>query len=131
MLFPANTGSGVSVLVTARSAEALTVVVEVPVLLAGLGSVVALAPTALLVIVVPAAVLELTFTTIVNVAVSPGSTVPFENTTFPVPPTGGALMLQPLPVVTIADTNVVFAGTASVTDTVCASLGPPLTKLIV
>src|SRR6185295_8797735 len=71
------------------------------------------------------------FTTIVNTAVSPAATVAFENTTLPVPPTAGAVMLQPLPVVTTADTNVVLAGTASVTVTVCASLGPLLAKLIV
>src|SRR6185295_12082205 len=131
MLLPAKTGSGVSVLVTARSAIALTVVVAVPVLLPGVGSVVTAAPTALLVIVVPFGVPEFTLTTIENVAVSPAATVALENTTLPVPPTAGALMLQPLPVVTAADTNVVLAGTASVTVTVWASLGPLLTKLIV
>src|SRR6185436_5663760 len=118
MLPPAKTGSGESLLVTARSAIALTVVVAVPVLFPGVGSVVALAPTALLVIVVPLAVLEFTFTTIENTAISPGATVAFEKTTLPVPPTAGALMLQPVPVVTLADTKVVFAGTASVTVTV-------------
>src|SRR6185503_8459536 len=131
MLPPANTGSGESLLVTARSAAALTVVVVVPVLLPGVGSVVVLAAVALFVIVVPLAVLEFTFTTIENTAVSPATTVAFENTTLPVPPTAGAVMLQPVPVVTIADTNVVLAGTASVTVTPCASLGPLLTKLIV
>src|SRR6185369_17838427 len=40
-------------------------------------------------------------------------------------------VLHPVPVVTVADTNVVFAGIASVTVTVCASLGPLFTKLIV
>src|SRR6185503_17780368 len=97
-----------------------TVVVAVPVLLPGVGSVVVLAAVAELVIVVPAAVLELTLTTIVNTAVSPATTDAFENTTLPVPPTAGALMLQPEPVATTAETNVALAGTASVTVTVCA-----------
>jgi len=84
-----------------------------------------------LVIVVLFGVFALTFTTIVNTAVSNDATVPFQNTTLPVAPTEGELVLQPVPVVTVAETNVVLAGTASVTVTVCASLGPLFTKLIV
>src|SRR5262249_13098368 len=84
-----------------------------------------------LLIVAPLAVFELTLTTIVNTAVSPAVTGSFEKTTLPVPPTAGALVLQPVPVVTVADTNVVFAGTASVTVTFAASDGPLFTKLIV
>src|SRR6185503_1372662 len=117
MLLPAKTGSGESVLVTAISASAMTVVVAVPVLLAGVGSVVVLAPTALLVITVALGVLAFTFKTTVNTAVSPAATVAFETTTLPVPPTAGAVVLHPEPVVTTADTNVVFAGVASVTVT--------------
>ena len=113
------------------SAEVWTVVVAVPVLLAGVGSVVELAAVAEFVIVAPLAVLELTFTTIVKTAVSPAATVPLEKTTLPVPPTAGELVLHQVPVVTTADTNVAFAGTASVTVTVWASLGPLLVKLIV
>src|SRR5204863_6422437 len=107
------------------------VVVAVPMFFAGVGSVVVLAAVAELLIIAPLAEFELTFTTILNTAVSPAATVAFEKTTLPVPPTAGALTLQPLPVVTTADTNVVFVGTASVTVTVCASLGPLLVKLIV
>src|ERR671927_10060 len=124
MLVPAKAGSGVSVLVIARSACVCTVVVAVPVLLAGVGSVVVLAAVAELLIVAPFAVLALTLTTIVNTAVSPATVVAFEKTTLPVPRTAGALVDQPVPVVTVADTNVVLAGTASVTVTVCASDGP-------
>src|SRR5690348_672412 len=80
---------------------------------------------------VPLAVLALTLTTMVNTAVSLAATVAFEKTTLPVPPTAGAVVVQPLPVVTVADTNVVLAGTASVTVTDCASLGPLFTKLMV
>src|SRR5436853_2243914 len=126
MLLPAITGSGESVLVIARSAITCTVVVVVPVLLPGVGSVVVLAAVALLLMTVPLAVLLLTLTTIVNTAVSPAATVAFEKTIGP-----AVFAAQPLPVVTIADTKVVLAGTASVTVTVCASLGPALLKLIV
>src|SRR2546425_6484 len=155
MLLPAITGSGESLLVTARSALVLTVVVSVAELLPDVGStlvaaavavllsvvpcgrfaltftttvntplspvltragsVVVLAATALLVSVVPAEVFELTFTTTVNTALSPAAAGALENTTLPVPPTEGALVAQPVPVVTAADTNVVFAGVASVT----------------
>src|SRR5262245_61524824 len=131
MLLPANTGSGESLLVTARSAIAIAVVVAVPVLFAGVGSGVVLAASGLLVIVVLCGVLVLQLTTTVNTAVSPARTEALEKTTLPVPPTAGLEMLHPLPVVTTADTKVVLVGVASVTVTVCASLGPLLTKLIV
>jgi hypothetical protein len=108
-----------------------TVVVAVPVLLPGAGSGIELAAVAELLITVPCTVPALTLTTIWNVAVSPFATDAFENTTFPVPPTAGALVLQPVPLVTVADTNVVFAGTASVTVVVTAEPGPLLVKLIV
>src|SRR2546423_1854216 len=113
------------------SACVCTVVVAVPVLLAGVGSVVVVAAVALLLMTVALVVLLLTLTTIVKTALSPATVVAFEKTTLPVEPTEGALTLQPLPVVTTADTNVVFAGTASVTVTVCASVGPALLKLMV
>src|SRR5258705_2886228 len=131
MLFPAMTGSGESVLVTDISACVLTVVVAFPVLLAGVGSGVVLAATASLEIVDPLPVFAFTFTTIVKTAVSALGTLPFEKTTLPVPPTAGAAVLHPVPVVTTADTNVVLAGTASVTVTVEADAGPLLTKLTV
>jgi hypothetical protein len=103
----------------------------VPVLLADVESVVVVAAVALFEIVEPLAALAFTFTTIVKTAVSPAATVLFENTTLPVPPTAGVLPAHPVPVVTEDETNVVPAGTASVTVTLCASLGPLFTKLIV
>jgi hypothetical protein len=106
-LVPAVTGSGESVLVSARSTDVFTVVVAVAVLLPGVGSVVVLAAVTEL-LIVPAAVFELTFTTIVKTAVSEFATGDLEKTTFPVPPTAGALVLHPLPVVTVADTDVVW-----------------------
>src|ERR1044071_1826880 len=109
-----------------------TVVVVVPVLLPLTRSVVVEAATALLVITVRSAVAGLTLTTTSNVAVSPLATVPFEKTTLPVPPPAGWLeMLHPGPVVIAAETKVVFVGTASVTVTLLAALGPLLVKLIV
>ena len=128
---PTQTGSGESLFVTARSACAITVVVAVALLLPGVGSVVAVVAVAVLLSIVLCGVLALTLTMMLKTAVSEAVTVAFVNCTVPVPPTAGADVLQPLPVVTLADTNVVLAGTASVTVTVCASLGPLLTKLIV
>jgi len=54
-----------------------------------------------------------------------------EKTTLPVPPTAGVVVVQPEPVVTAAETKVVFAGTASVTVTLVALSGPLFLKLIV
>src|SRR5437667_397824 len=124
-------GSGASALVTARSACAITVVIVVLLLLPGVGSVVVVVAVAVLVITVLFTVLTGILTTIWKTAVSPAAIVAFEKMTLPVEPTDGAEVDQPLPVVTTADTKVVFAGTASVTVTVCASDGPLLLKLIV
>src|SRR5206468_1681172 len=96
MLLPAMTGSGASLFVTDRSASVVTVVVVVPVLLPGVGSLVTDAAVAVLVIAAPAGVLAFTFTTIEKTADSPAATVPFEKTIFPVPPTAGLVILQPL-----------------------------------
>ena len=102
------------------------VVVAVAELLPGVGSGVVLAAVTVLVMVVPFGVEVLICTTMVKVAVSALATEALEKTTLPVPPTAGAAVDQPVPVVTVADTNVVFAGTASVTVTVCASDAPAL-----
>ena len=132
MLLPTTTvGSGDATFTVNRSADVTTMVVAVLESLPGVGSVVALAAVAVLDMTVAAGVPELTFTTTWKVAVSPAATVPFEKTTLPVPPTTGDAVPQPVPNVTEDETNVVFAGTASVTVTVCASLGPLLMKLMV
>src|SRR5205809_1128568 len=125
MLLPANTGSGESDLVTARSAVRCTVVVAVPVLFPGVGSVVAEAPTALFVIVVPSGAPESTFTMIVNVAASPAAEVALANAIVPVPP-AGTESVRDQPAGVVAETNVVLAGVASVSVTVCASEAPLL-----
>src|SRR5713101_925540 len=102
-----------------------TVVVAVPVLLPGAGSGNELAAVAVLLIIVPCITPELTLTTISNVAVSPFATDALANTMLPVPPPDTeSVRLQPVPLVTEADTNVVFAGTASVTVTLGADPGP-------
>src|SRR5438132_1201708 len=126
MLVPAKAGSGVSVLVMAMSALVCTVVVAVLLLLPGVRSVVVVVAVAVLLMTVPLAVFELTLTTMVKTADSEAVTTAFEKTIGPL-----VLVLQPLPVVTTADTSVVLAGTASVTVTVCASDGPLLLRLIV
>src|SRR6185369_7779037 len=112
---PTQDGSGAAILVIARSACANTVVVVVLLLFPVFGSAVAVAAVTVFVKIVLFGVLRLTFTTIVNTAVWPAATVAFENVIVPVPPTAGAVVVHPLPVVTVADTNVVFGGIGSVT----------------
>ena len=131
MLWEPELGSGFCALRAKSSGGPITVVVAFPVLLTLFGSEVTEAATASLLITVAFGVVGLTFTTIENCAVSPAATVVFEKTTLPVPPTAGELMDQPVPVLTEALTKVVSVGVASVTVTVCASLGPALAKSIV
>src|SRR6476660_508812 len=129
MLSPGLTGSTASVLVTERSAAALTVVVSVDVLLPAVVSVV-LETVAVLVSVVPFGVDGLTWTTSTNVCGPlPAGSVPRVLLTVPVPPTVGVVLLQPGGAVN--ETNVVPPGSASASDTVCASLGPALLTTIV
>src|SRR5215467_9972747 len=94
------------------------------VLFAGTGSLESLAAVAVLVMPVALPVFRFTLTTIWKVAVSPRATAALLNTMLPVPPGAGAEVLQPAPIVTLADTNVVLVGTVSVTFTLAASLGP-------
>src|SRR3954453_7528244 len=108
-----------------------TVVVAIAVLLPGVGSGIELAAVTELLIVVPCIVPALTFTTMIKVAVSPLATLAFEKTTLPVPPTAGCDVDQPVPVITEAETNVVFTGTASVTVVLRPGPGPLSTKLMV
>src|SRR5690349_13016836 len=114
------TGSGESDFVTTRSARVITAVVADAVLLELSVSVSVAAAVTLLLMVAPLAVFELTLTTMVKTAVSPAVTAAFEKTIGPL-----VLVLQPVPVVTTAETNEVLAGTASVTVTLLASDGPP------
>src|SRR5215212_2341463 len=102
------TGSGESVLVTARSAEVATVVVAVPVLLPELGSGVVVVAVAEFVMVEPFGTLAPTLTTMVKLGVAPAATVALVKVTVPVPPIAGAEVAQPAGAA--AETNVVPAG---------------------
>jgi hypothetical protein len=117
----ATTGSGESALVTDRSAEAITVVVALAVLLAVLGSL-SVAVTLTLLVIVPPSVGALT--TIVTVADPALAIVPRLQVTVP------ALWLQ-VPWVGVADTKPTLAGNVSVTLTPVAVLGPALLTLTV
>ena len=91
---PAVTGSGVSTLVTERSAEVATVVVAVALLLPELGSVVAAETVAVFEITVPAAVEASTWTVRVKTAL-PTANEALEQETVPPAPTAGLVQLQP------------------------------------
>src|SRR5947208_1193795 len=108
MLPPAVTGSGVSVLVAARSADAVTVVKAGALLLFGSGSLVVVVAVAVLLIVEPLATLAPTWTTMVKLGVAPAATVGLAKVTMPVPPTAGDEVLQPAGAV--SETKVVPAG---------------------
>jgi hypothetical protein len=114
---------GAVVLVIERSdIAAATVVVAVAELLAALGSGVPELIVAVFVIVEPTGAPELTCTTSVNIADDAAMRVGVVAITVPLPPTAGALTVQPAGAVN--DTNVVFAGVTSVSETAVASLGP-------
>lgn len=113
-----------SVCVMRRSVP-FAVVVAVALLFAGFGSVVLDDTVAVFVSVVPAA-LGLAFTMIVNVPVSPLDAVVFVKVTVPVPPTAGVMIVHPTGA--FADTNVVPAGSGSVSETFRASLPPLFAK---
>jgi len=119
-------------LVMARSAVVvLTVAVDVALLLAGLVSVMVLVAVTVLLIVEPLGTLALALTTIVNTAEAPAAREVAVREIVPVPPTGGFVAIRAGPAVCVSDINVVFAGTASVKETACASLGPLLVRVMV
>src|SRR5215212_7313750 len=126
MFEEAVTGSGVSIFVTARSAEgtaaALTVVVAVAELFPGVGSAVTDTMVAVLVMMVPPATEPSTATTSVKTLL-PVVTEAFVQVIVPVPPTAGVAHDQPA--ADASETNVVFAGTSSLSETVAAVSGPP------
>src|SRR5438128_626661 len=131
MFWPTSTGLGLPVLlVMLTSAWVLTVVMAVPELLPALGSMVAVAAVAVFVIVVPPAVLEATLTTTVKESISPLGTGDRAKTSVPVPP-GITTSVRSQPTGKAAETNVVLAGTGSLTVTICALSGPALVKLMV
>jgi len=114
MLLPAATGSGPSVALTVSTGRELTVVKAVAAV-AGVVSAESMT-AALLVIVVPLASELLTRTVICTEPVTPEARPPTVHVRVPpdsVPPA-------------VADTKVVFAGTASVMTTELAEATPPL-----
>src|SRR5713226_3468114 len=108
MLLPAVTGLGEPVMVMPTMAEVTTGVVTVAE--CGLVESVGLETVAVLTIFVPAAVLELTWTTTVNVAEAPAARVASIPVIVPVPPTGGLVNVKVGPLVWLSETKVVLAG---------------------
>src|ERR1700675_2960570 len=95
MLLPAMTGSGLSELVTDRSALAPTAMMELAVLFPTLGSGVAELIAAVSVIKVPDAVLAFTFTVSTNVAVAALFKVAMLQVIAPLAPTAGVVQDHP------------------------------------
>ena len=121
-------------MVTARSAAVATVVKAVDVSLPsfGVGSVVLLDALMVFAIVPPSGALALTWTTSVNVSVSPAATGWLAVAMMkPVPPGAGVVKLKLVRPEEETETNVVFAGTESIRNTPWASLGPRLFSVIV
>lgn len=119
------------VFVTVRSADVATVAVAVAVLFVDTGSVVVAATVAVFVIVLPAGSDEAARTTSENVADAALTSVAAVQEMLPVPPAAGVVHVNVGPAVCVSDTNVVPAGTASVTVTPAASEGPPFAAVIV
>ena len=117
-------------LVMVISGLATTVVIAVPVLFAGFGSVVVLDTVAELEITVRCGVPTLTFTTSVKIACVPDTIDGDVAVTVPVPPAGTA-SVRVQPPGTVNDTRVVLAGIASDSDRVWASLEPLFVTVMV
>src|SRR5258707_117374 len=114
MLVPAVAGAG-PVLGVARGAEALTVVLNVAVLLAALLSLVVLVTVAVSVSVVPLGTAGLIVATRVIVRVAPAAKGPTRS-----------VKAVPAPLPSLAETKVSPAGSVSVTNTFWALEGPLL-----
>src|SRR3954471_848875 len=100
----------------------MTEVGSVTLLLAGKMSVVWVETVAVLLIVDVSGMFALTCTTSVKVALVPPASVPMVAEKVPVPPTAGLDRVNAGPESCVADTKFVFAGIASDSATVCASL---------
>jgi hypothetical protein len=131
MVEPAATGSGASLLVTTRSGSVVTatVVVAIALLFAVEDSGVGVATVAVFEMIVPAARPPLTVTTSVKVAGPPGATEALVAVTVPVPPTAGVEVIHPTGA--LKEEKVVFAGTASVSDTLAADAVPLFVTVMV
>ena len=93
---PASTGDGVPELVIVRSAAAFTSVLTVVELLADVGSPVVAEIAEVAVIVVPLAVLALTFTVTTMFATVDAATLDAVHVMVPVLPTDGVVQVQPV-----------------------------------
>src|SRR2546429_386460 len=122
MFSPAFTGSGAPLLVTERSARAMTLVVAVAELFPGHGSNVSLVAVAVLLSVVPFGVLALTLTTSLNVAFAPAPKIEIVQLIAPLPPTIGVTQVHAGG--EASETNVVPDGTRSAKATAVAASGP-------
>jgi len=128
MLVPAAAAAG-AVLSTEMSALRVTVVLTVEELLPGFGSVV-VALTLAVFETVPVAP-GLMWTVMENVAEAPVANDASEHVIVPVPPTAGVTHENTGPVVCDSETNVVLAGTTSVSETPDAFDGPPFVSVSV
>jgi len=119
-------------LTTTRSADVVTAVVVVCVLSSLLESLVVVATVAEFEIVDSAETLEFTRTTMEKTADAPGANVELVQLTLPVAdPAAGVVQVKVGPLVCVADTNVVLAGTASINETSWAADGPELLTVTV
>src|SRR5687767_7336537 len=107
------TGSAVSTLVTTRSADAATVVIDVTLPFSGIPSPVLDVTVAVLVRTVPDNTDGSTFTTRVKTAL-PTANDGLEDETMPPAPTGGVVLLQPL--TSDNETKVVPTGNVSLNE---------------
>jgi hypothetical protein len=73
---------------------------------------------------VPSGALADTFATMLNVAVAPEARLALVHVMVPFVPTLGLLQTNAGPVFWVVETNVVFAGSASVSETLVAGFGP-------
>src|SRR5438093_1490592 len=112
------------VLVTWRSARGVTAVLEVEVSLVGSGSVVVVVPVAVLDRTL--VTLALTCTTRVKEALAPAARLDRVSVSVPLLPAAGVVDPKAGPLSWVSDTNVVPAGSGSLTDTLWASLEPLL-----
>ena len=108
-------------MVTARSQTFTTGVATVVLLLGALGSLLVVV-TEEFAVIVPAATVDGTFTTTMMSADVPAAIVGLVQFTVPVPPTAGAVQVQPAGANT--DSKVVFGGVASVKLSPVADAGP-------
>jgi hypothetical protein len=133
MLLPALTGSGASLFVIVRSAvaTAATVVVVVALLFVVFVSKSVVLAVAVLVMTVDGGVAAATCTTIWNVAEPAGPRSAAVQVIVPAPPTAGFEQENGVPAVCEFDTNVVFGGTASVSETLFAPAVPLFITAIV